>query len=106
MEKNDPSNFDLITYVWVFGLSAMGGVVAFMQKLKNGHARVFNFVEFIGEIVTSAFTGVITFYLCESAHLDRILTAALVGVAGHMGSRALYFIEHAVAKRFRGESGN
>jgi hypothetical protein len=101
MEEHDPSNFNWITYAWVFGLSAMGGVVAFMQKLKDGHARVFNLVEFVGEIVTSAFTGVITFYLCESAHLDRILTAALVGVAGHMGSRALYFIEHALAKRFK-----
>ena len=78
--ENDPTTFPIITYDWVLGLSIMGGFAAFMRKLKDGSARMFNLVEFIGEVVTSAFAGLITFYLCEASHLDRMLSA-VVGAA-------------------------
>jgi hypothetical protein len=98
--ENDPTTFPIITYVWVFGLSIMGGFAAFMRKLKAGDARMFNFVEFIGEVVTSAFAGLITFYLCEAAKLDSMLSAALVGIAGHMGSRAVFLLEKFLSDKF------
>lgn len=98
--ENDPTTFPILTYAWVLGLSIMGGFAAFMRKLKDGSARVFNFVEFIGEVVTSAFAGLITFYLCEASHLDRMLSAALVGIAGHMGSRAIYLLEKFLSDKF------
>jgi NhaP-type Na+/H+ and K+/H+ antiporter len=101
MNERDPSTFDLITYAWVIFLSGLGGLVAFLRKIKEGHARAFNLLEFVGEIVTSAFTGIITFYLCESAHVDRLLTAALIGVSGHMGSRALFLIENYLSKKIK-----
>ena len=77
----------------MLSLSVLGGVVSFMRELQDGHSRVFNFVEFIGEIVTAGFTGVITFYLCTNAGFDPLMTAAAVGVSGHMGSRALFLFE-------------
>jgi hypothetical protein len=43
--------------------------------------------------VTSAFAGLITFWLCEWAVVHPLLTAALVGISGHMGSRAIFKLE-------------
>jgi hypothetical protein len=93
MEK-DPTSYSLLTYSWVFLLAALGGVVNFMRKLQVGAVRPFNIVEFVGELFTSAFAGIITFWLCEASHIDPLITAALVGVSGHMGSRAIFALEN------------
>ena len=63
MPEKSPEAYSFITYGWVFALAILGGVVSFMRKLQEGHTRVFNLVEFIGEIVTSAFAGVLTFWM-------------------------------------------
>jgi len=96
----DPSSFSLITYGWVFALAMLGGVVNFMRKLQKGHVRAFNVVEFIGELVTAAFAGVLTFWLCEHSNMSPLVTAALVGISGHMGSRALFMMEDWIKNRF------
>ena len=101
MPEKDPTNLGWITYLWVVLLSSLGGMVAFWQKLRDGNARVFNVVEFIGELCTSAFTGVVTYYLCEVAHFSAFLTAALVGISGHMGNRLLFLFEKYLSERFK-----
>ena len=100
MIDKDPTSYSLLTYAWVFLLAMLGGVVNFVRKLQQGHVRAFNFVEFIGEIVTSAFAGVITFWLCENANMSPLLTAAFVGVSGHMGSRAIFMAENWLKTKF------
>jgi len=100
MPEKDPTSYSFLTYGWVFGLAILGGVVSFMRKLQAGHARVFNLVEFLGEIVTSAFAGVITFWMCEHSNLSPLVTAALVGISGHMGSRSIFMAESWLAKQF------
>lgn len=95
MEKppSDPSFWDWLTWAWVIAMSFLGGVASFARKVKSGHARAWNFTEFIGEIVTSALVGIITFYLCSWREFPLSLTGALVGIASHMGSRALFKLE-------------
>lgn len=100
MIDKDPTSYSLLTYLWVLGLSTFGGIVNFMRKMESGLTRPFNVAEFMGEIFTSAFTGVITFWLCESSHIDPLVTAALVGISGHMGSRLLEFLEEQLKRRF------
>lgn len=100
MLEKDPTSYSLLTYSWVFGLAILGGIVSFMRKLQEGHARIFNLAEFIGEIVTSAFAGVITFWLCEHAQISPLMTAAFVGISGHMGSRAIFMAEKWLTKQF------
>jgi len=95
----DPSTYSLITYLWVTGLASWGGLVSFFRRVKSGETRVCNVLELIGEITTSAFTGLITFWLCESAQIDPLVSAALVGISGHMGSRAIYQMERWVQTR-------
>ncbi len=98
--EKSPETYSILTYAWVIGLSAAGGAVAFIRKYKAGHVRVFNFVEFVGECATSAFAGVMTFYLCEWSNFTSLASAAMVGIAGHMGSRAIANLELFFEARF------
>lgn len=100
MPEKSPENYTLLTYFWVFGLSALGGLVSFIHKVKHGHAKAWNFAEFVGEIATSAFAGVMTFYLCEWSGFDQLATAAFVGISGHMGSKAIKLLEGFFESRF------
>lgn len=93
MPDKDPSSYSMITYAWVVALAALGGTVNFMRKVKDGAARAFNFTEFIGELMTSGFAGLLTFWLCEWAGIDKMLSAVMIGISGHMGSRAIFKIE-------------
>lgn len=95
-----PEDYAWFTYLWVFGLSGLGGFVAFLRKVKAGHARAWNFAEFCGEVATSAFAGLLTFFLCENSHISPLMTAALVGISGHMGSRALFQLERFFTNKF------
>lgn len=100
MPTRDPSTFTAVTYLWVIGLSLWGGVVSYARKIKNKQTPRFSINEAIGEMATSGFIGVITFYLCEFADLDRLVTAAMVGISGHAGSRAIFQIENLLRDRY------
>lgn len=93
MIDRDPSTYAIATYIWVLGLSVWGGMVSYMRKIKSKDIERISILEFIGEMTTSGFIGVVTFFLCEFAELDRLVTAAMVGISGHAGSRAIFQIE-------------
>lgn len=97
MLDKDPSAYPILTYLWVAGLAVIGGVISHLRKI-NGGAK-WNLVRFSLDIGTSAFVGIITFWLCEAAELQPLVTAALIGVSGHMGSRAFFVIENALRQR-------
>ena len=101
MPEKDPTNYPLLTYLWVVLMASWGGVVSFMRKRREGVVRAFNITELFGELFTSAFVGILTFLLCEWSGIPPLLTAAFVGITGHMGSRALFMFEHWAATRFK-----
>lgn len=100
MPQNNPENYSIITYIWVLGLSILGGTAHNISKIKNGTLKRFSIPEWIGDITISAFIGIVTFYLCEYAGFTPPLTAALVGIASHMGTRAIVIFERFLLKRF------
>lgn len=100
MLDKDPFSYGVLTYVWVLGLAVWGGFVSFMRKMRLGEVRAFNLTEFVGEIATSAFVGILTFWLCESAGFSQLFTAACVGVSGHMGSRGIFMFEKYLSTKF------
>ncbi len=100
MPQHDPSNYSLITYIWVLILSLWGGIVHHIKKVKTGIVARFSLSELIGDLFISGFIGVMTFYLCEYASVDKMLTAFMVGISSHMGTRGLMMLEEVAAKKF------
>jgi len=78
----------------------LGGAANFFQRVRDGMTEKWSVFEFIGELVISAFTGIVTFYLCEAADLPPLVTAAFVGISGHMGSRAIMILENYLKRKF------
>ena len=104
MPEKDPASYGWITYGWVVALSLLGGTASFFGKVKAGAARWFNIAELVGEMFISAFAGVVTFYLCEWSGFSPLLTAVLVAVAGHMGTRAIFVLERFFEQRILGQT--
>lgn len=106
MPEKDPNNISIfgvaVAHAWVLLLSVLGGAVSYVHRVRTGMARRFNLPELIGDMFISGFVGIITFYLCRWAQLDDLLTAALVGIAGHMGSRALFLMEKVIERKIDG----
>lgn len=95
----DPTSFTWVTYLWVLGLSLWGGIVSFYAKTKRGMARAWNITELLGEMATSALSGVVTFYLCEYSGTPPLISAILIAISGHMGSRLIFMIESKLEDR-------
>lgn len=100
MPEKDPASYSIVTYGWVAALSVWGGAVSFFRKYKSGKVRAFNVTEFAGELLTSALAGVITFWMCEWSGTSPLLSAALIAISGHMGSRALFQFESWAEAKF------
>ncbi len=91
-----------ISWIWVMALAGWGGAVSYFTKLQT-NGIPFSFLKFLMEIVTSAFVGVITFLICDASNLSWEVTAAMVGVSGHMGTRALFMIEQRYEMFIKGD---
>lgn len=98
MPEKDLNNYVALPYLWVLFLSMWGGVVSFAGKVRRGETRWLNIMELVGEIFTSGFAGAMTFLLCEAVSINSLLTACMVGIAGHMGARTIFMLEKAIEK--------
>lgn|SRR5574343_157871 len=94
------TGFQILTYAWVIGLSTWGGLVNYISKIKSGQIARFNLTELIGDICISGFTGLLTFWLCQTANFDELLTAVFVGISGHMGARMIGKFEKLMSRKF------
>lgn len=91
-------SWPVLTYLWIAVWASVGGVISFWQKVRAGQARWFNVGELLGEMATSAFVGLITGLLCEAGKFPAPLTWALVGITGHAGGRAIFWLERMLQK--------
>jgi hypothetical protein len=101
----DPLSYPLKQYGFVLAMAIFGGLVSWYAKVRDGKAAAWNIMQLIGELTTSAFAGLLTFWGCELLNSPALLTPALVGIAGHMGTRAISAFEDAVRKRFGDVTG-
>lgn len=99
MPMNDPNNYNLLTYLWMLFIASWGGAVNYIGRVKRGLVTRFSFLELLGELIISGFSGVLTFWLCESMQVDPLITAACVGIAGHAGGRTVCFLEQIMVNR-------
>ncbi len=84
---------NIVPTLWMVGVAVLGGLVSFYQKVRAGRARPMNITELLGEIVTSAFAGLITYWICRFYGVNEYLMAAGVAISGHMGARAIFIAE-------------
>lgn len=94
MPEKDPSNYTFLTYAWVMLLSCSGGIVSYINHMRSEIGLKKILLSLAREVFTSAFAGVITFYICEWGGVDHLLSAVFVAISGHMGTRAIYQIEN------------
>ncbi len=105
MPGNDPSNYSMLTYLWVLGLAAWGAVVQVIRRATDGDLDFATKMKLIlAEVTISMFAGMITFFLCEWAHIDKMLAAAFIAVSGHMGARAIILTEKLFVKFVEGRT--
>jgi hypothetical protein len=100
LNNNNPNDWtQVLTVIWVIMLSIWGGTVHTIKKVRDGIIERFTFKEWVYDVITSAFIGVITYALCKYAGFGEWLSAAMIGMASHQGTRALLIIEQAITKR-------
>lgn len=106
MNPNDPKDANmLLTAGLMLVLAMWGGLVNYISRIKSGTVKTFSVVELLGEFVISGFSGFLVYLLAVHLGVDQLLTAVLVGIAGHAGGRTIFFIERAYASRFEALTG-
>lgn len=100
LASKDPMSYPLKTYGFMLFVAVLGGFVSFYAKVRRGEVAGLSLMHLVGEITTSAFAGLLVFWLCEYLNMPQILTAPLVGVSGHMGAKAISLIEDTAKRRF------
>lgn len=98
MLDKDPFSYSILTYLWIVTIASWGGIAGYLHKINMHEIKRFSPLEFIGEVIISSFVGIITFWLCKASGIDELITAASVGLSGHMGSRALFLLENNLRK--------
>lgn len=100
MPEKDPATYSMMTYAWVCGLSAWGAITSVIRRATSEMSWKKKLQFIAAEVTISTFAGMVTFFLCEAAAIDKMLSAAMIAVSGHMGARAIILTEKMVVKFF------
>lgn len=75
-------------YISTFLLSSWGGVVSHIQRMRMAH-RKFNIKELAFDLIISSFAGLLTYMFCSYSKIGGEMSAILIAISGHMGTRAI-----------------
>ena len=99
-ENKGPLDYSLGQYGVMLATALLGGLVSWLAKVRKGEVNGWQLHMLIGELCTSAFAGLVAFWLCEWAGAPQLLTVSLVAIAGHMGTRAIASFEDFAQRRW------
>jgi hypothetical protein len=105
MPHRDPSSYELLTYLWVLFVSLWAGIAHNLKRIAENKETKISPLSLLIDVVISGFVGLITFFLCEAAKMPPMLSAAIIGISAHMGSRALFLLEKTMVKLFKVRTG-
>lgn len=88
-----PLNYSLKMYGVILGIALFGGLASWWGKVRKGELLIWNISALVGELTISAFAGLMAFYICDALSMSQGLMAAVVGISGHAGARAIVWIE-------------
>lgn len=94
-----PLSYSLKVYGGILAIALLGGMASWFGKVRRGELLMWNISALVGELCISAFSGLIAFYLCDYMNFHQGLTAAIVGVSGHAGTKGINWIEN-LGQRF------
>lgn len=100
-----PLSYSLREYGLILFIAMLGGFVRWYNAVRSGASAVYDLRVLVGELMTSAFMGVLTFWACEAMHVQPLVTAALAGMAGHAGVSGLLWAERVMKKFFEHKYG-
>lgn len=104
-DTKGPLDYSLRQYGLTLAIALLGGLVSWVAKVRKGEASAYNLMQLVGELCTSAFAGLIAFWICEWSGAPPLLSASLTGIAGHMGTRAISVFEEFAANKFGVKKG-
>lgn len=104
-KDRSPLDYGLKQYGLTLGVALLGGFVAWYSKVRRGEIPMWSINHLIGELSTSALAGLLCFWICEWAGFPPLLTGALTGICGHMGTRAVTMFERFAERRFNAAQG-
>lgn len=102
-DEDFPFIQQLITSSYVFFWSLIGYILSLAEQKKEGTAPAFRMI--IWDIILSCGAGMITYLLMPDAWLHTKVSAALIAISGHMGTRAL-FLAKTILERFYDKSAS
>lgn len=94
-----PLAYSLREYGLILAIAMLGGFVRWYNAVRRGESAAYDLRTLVGELGTSAFMGILTFWACEAMGVQPLVTAALAGMAGHAGVAGLLWAER-IMKRF------
>jgi len=94
-----PLSYSLREYGLILAIAMLGGFVRWYNAVRRGESAAYDLRILVGELFTSAFMGILTFWACEAMNVQPLITAAMAGMAGHAGVSGLLWAER-VLKRF------
>lgn len=90
---NDPTKWELSTWLLCIGMAIFGGVANWSHKIALGIITHFSFIELIGEMFLSGFAGVSVFMILAGMDKPLLICAAASGMTGHFATRIIFHIE-------------
>jgi len=93
---NLSGTFDLIKNLFpivvTVALSCWGGIVSYIQRFRTSHFD-FKWVDLALDLIVSSFAGLLTYLLCRHYNFGDAISAILIAISGHMGSKAISSFE-------------
>jgi hypothetical protein len=100
----DLTNYSLKHWGFILGMALLGGLVNWWGQVRRGEIPAAKISNLVGELATSAFAGLVCFFICEWANFPQLLTAAMTGIFGHMGTRGVSVLEKWAENKLPGKS--
>ena len=82
-----PLSYSLREYGLILAIAMLGGFVRWYNAVRKGESAAYDLRTLVGELFTSAFIGILTFWACEAMSVQPLVTAAFAGMAGHLVSK-------------------
>lgn len=81
-----------LPYISTLILSSWGGIVSYIQRMRIRSSR-FSWRELSFDLLISSFAGLLTHFFCEYGNVSGSMSAILIAISGHMGTRAIASFE-------------